>query len=518
MKRPSSTTPDTRGFRNRWLRKRWLVLLSPVVVFAGLVALAPGTPDRREDTATSSVTNDLPSSRAGDAQRFRYIPDGEVYALELDPRKVRFDLLEGWDREQDAFEDMAALAYVSGPMYERHVDNGGQEITVPLGDLKFGPRIWKGRNRTASRQRAYVGIRHDGGIDFGYGELTDERSRLYDTFIGGLHSLYNDLEEPPASYKGAYSKSMGQRIRYYLPRIRMVMGLRDDGRLEVLMSRDGLTLEQSKDLARRRNYLAAYMPDHASKSRFIIPGVKGFTEEDANWISGGATSFVHVPYMLRLSARMSPLRGDLVAGLTPKLGPDQDCDGPIDCVQVFGHHLADRALAGLNRVMEQGVEPLARMIWAPTPAPTSQPTEKDRPLQDQDRSPLREPPITADPLVLRERPEVIDRGGSPALDEGFDAPEETLVPTPLPPDLPPPEFLQDEVDDEATLQDSTPDLPDRSTDASVHEEGTDLESDDGELIGAPPPPELPPLPPMHRLPTRPLPSFDQNNSSSISTD
>ena len=63
-----------------------------------------------------------------------------------------------------------------------------------------------------------------------------ERARRYDTFIGGLHSLYNDLEAPPASYKGAYSKSMGQRIRYYLPRIRMVMGLRDDGRLEVLVA------------------------------------------------------------------------------------------------------------------------------------------------------------------------------------------------------------------------------------------------------------------------------------------
>ena len=25
------------------------------------------------------------------------------------------------------------------------------------------------------------------------------------------------------------------------------------------------------------------------------------SEEDANWISGGATSFVHVPYLLRLS-------------------------------------------------------------------------------------------------------------------------------------------------------------------------------------------------------------------------
>merc|ERR1711991_740278 len=124
----------------------------------------------------------------------------------------------------------------------------------------------------------------------------------------------------------------GQRIRYYLPRIRMVMGLRSDGRLEMLMSRDGLTLEQTRELARRRGLVAAYMPDHASKSRLIIPGVKGFTEEDANWISGGATSFVHVPYLLRLSARQRPLRGDLIAGLAPPSSAEDGCEGPIDCV------------------------------------------------------------------------------------------------------------------------------------------------------------------------------------------
>ena len=519
MKRPSSTAAETSGSRSRWLRKRWLVVLAPVLVFAGLVALAPSTPERRDDSPSDSVTNDLPRRAGRDQQKpFRYIPDDEVYALEMDPRKVRFDLLEGWDREQDAFEDMAALAYVSGPMYERHVDNGGQEITVPLGDLKFGRRVWKGRNRTASRQRAYVGIRHDGGVDFGYGELTDERSRTYDTFIGGLHSLYNDLEAPPESYKGAYSKSMGQRIRYYLPRIRMVMGLRDDGRLEVLMSRDGLTLEQSKDLARRRNYLAAYMPDHASKSRFIIPGVKGFTEEDANWISGGATSFVHVPYMLRMSSRMSPLRGDLVAGLTPKLGPDQDCEGPIKCFQVFGNHLADRALAGLNRVMEQGVEPLARMIWAPTPAPTSIPTEPDRTLQDQERSPLREPPITADPLVLRERPEEIDRGGRSDLDERLGAPEDSLAPSPLPPDLPPPELIQEDADTPTAPEATLPALPDPSAESPVDVESNGSGADDGELVGAPPPPELPPLPPVNQWPSQALPSLDQNSNSSTSMD
>ena len=255
-------------------RKRWALLLAPFVVVGGLIAIAPAPPP----TPLASEAQRQEQASRRDGKPFHYIPDDEVYALDLDPRRVKFGLLEGWDREQEAYEDSAALAYVSGPMYERHIDSVGREITVPLGDLKFGRRVWKGRNRTASRQRAFIGIRHDGSVDFGYGELTDDQARRYDTFIGGLHSLYNDLEEPPDSYKGAYSISMGQRIRYYLPRIRMVMGLRDDGHLEVLMSRDGLTLEQTRDLARRRGYLAAYMPDHASKSRLIIPGVKGFTE------------------------------------------------------------------------------------------------------------------------------------------------------------------------------------------------------------------------------------------------
>ena len=444
----------------------------PFVVFGGLIALAPVAPERSdfEDQAVRSA-----QQRGRDAKPFRYIPDDEVYALDLDPRRVRFGLLEGWDREQDAYQDSAALAYVSGPMYERHVDDDGREITVPLGDLKFGNQVWRGRNRSASRQRAYVGIRHNGSTDFGYGELTDERSRVYDTFIGGLHSLYNDIEAPPESYKGAYSISMGQRIRYYLPRIRMVMGLRQDGYMEVLMSRDGLTLEQSKDLARRRGYLAAYMPDHASKSRLIIPGVKGFTEEDANWISGGATSFVHVPYLLRLSPRQIPLQGNLIAGLTPRLVMDEGCDSPIDCVSSFGNHLADRALAGLNRVMEQGVEPLARMIWGPSnlTRPGS-PADADDSGVDLDRAPLREPPITADPLVLREQPAVIRQlePSEPNPDDSSDSSSDTSWTepqpfVPLPPDLPPPIVLDQPmlnpaevlVDEPAPPLTSLPDLP-----------------------------------------------------------
>ena len=479
------------------LRKRWLVLASPFLVLGGLIALAPDAPQQEQVAERSRIEQE---SRR-DGEPFHYIPDDEVYALDLDPRRVRFGLLEGWDREQDAFEDIAALAYVSGPMYERHVDNGGREITVPLGDLKFGSRVWKGRNRTASRQRAFIGIRHNGGVDFSYGELTDAHIRTYDTFIGGLHSLYNDLEEPPESYKGAYSISMGQRIRYYLPRIRMVMGLREDGHLEVLMSRDGLTLEQSKDLARRRGYLAAYMPDHASKSRFIIPGVKGFTEEDANWISGGATSFVHVPYMLRLSTRQTPLRGDLIADFSPRLTGDESCAGGMDCLQAFGNHMADRALAGLNRVMEQGVEPIARMIWAPSNPVKPDVEQVPDPSSDLDRSPLREPPITADPLVLLEPPSRVELEREPPSQDLDEDEVEAFAPqVPLPPDLPPPVLL-----DMPSLD--APPLPEIESGLGrdeVLDEEMVLDQSDG-IEEAPPPPELPPLDP----PPLPVDRFNQ---------
>lgn len=481
-KRKRKPTPQ----RSRLWRKRWLIVVIPVTVFAGLIALAPGTPEKKQ---TSPELEPVETSNAL-AGPFAYQPDDEVYALDFDPRDVRLGLLEGWDREQDAFEDTAALAYVSGPMYERHIDEFGQEITVPLGDLKLGSRVWRGRNRTASRQRAFIGILKDGSVDFGYGELTPARAKTYDMFVGGLHSIYNDLEEPPESYKGAYSISMGQRIRYYLPRIRMVYGLKSDGRIEMLMSKDGLTLEQTKDLARRRGLVAAYMPDHASKSRLIIPGVKGFTEEDANWISGGATSFVHVPYLLRLSERRVPLKGGLMADLTRRIESSKRCEGPSDCASFYGGQLMDRALAGLNRVMEQGVEPIARMIWAPKPSPRldhNQTTPVTETLPT--RQPLREPPITADPLVLRERPDV-----EAEQDESFQSDAETQPwDFDLPPDLPPPVLLQEDQilpeDPEAWPQPIPP--------APALKEPEPVSSADEQesiIYGAPPPPVLPPPP------------------------
>ena len=430
QQQPRNTRP---GRSTRWQR-RWLILGFPVATFATLVFLAPGEPDPAVDSRSEQH-----QARSPALGSFRYQPNDEVYALDFDPRNVRLGLLEGWDREQDAFADEAALAFVSGPMYERHIDTEGQEITVPLGDLKFGRRVWLGKNRTASRQRAYIGIQGNGQVDFGYGELNQDRMKTYDTFVGGLHSIYNDLEAPPSSYQGAYSVSMGQRIRYYLPRIRMVYGLRRDGRLEMLMSRDGLTLEQTKALARRRDLVAAYMPDHASKSRLIIPGVKGFTEEDANWISGGATSFVHVPYLLRLSKRHQPLQGSLISDLSQQLQDQTQCDGPISCSRWAGHQLMDRALAGLNRVIETGLEPVARAIWSPKRTPLNPDPSSPESLGRSERAPLPEPPITADPLLLLEQhvmpEEILSDDLVPSLPPMDQAPR---------PDLPPPILLEPE--------------------------------------------------------------------------
>ena len=339
------------------------------VTIGALIALAPTLTDSGE----TWQSQDRPGQGHAVAEPLRVALDGEhFYQLDLDPRQVEFDLLRGWDREQEAFADPDALAFISGPMYERYywpdprlekaIDQtvqpdspqraADQGYTVPLGDLKFGPEIWRGLNRAASGQRAFIGIDYAGEATFGYGELTAERARAYETFIGGLHVLYNDLQPVQPGYQGAYSKGVGQKIRYYLPRVRVVIGLRPDRRLEVLMSKDGLTLEETRELSRQRGLVAAYLPDHASKSRFIVPGVKGFDEEDANWISGGSTSYVHVPYMIRISQRRQTGVVEQSPPITLAPVPqDTGCDGPFSCARQGMLWAGDRSLSGLNRLM-----------------------------------------------------------------------------------------------------------------------------------------------------------------------
>ena len=75
-----------------WMQKHLLLFALPIVVFAGLIALAPTARDRPEN---ERVDQDGFTNRSRAGKPFNYIPDDEVFALELDPRRVRFGLLEG---------------------------------------------------------------------------------------------------------------------------------------------------------------------------------------------------------------------------------------------------------------------------------------------------------------------------------------------------------------------------------------------------------------------------------------
>ncbi|WP_320674523.1 hypothetical protein [Prochlorococcus sp. MIT 1341] len=314
----------------------------------------------------------------------RYKDNKDFYVIDLDSRKVQFSLLEGWRMEQQAYEDMSALAYVSGPMYETDINKSNNVVIYHLGDLKFNEKILLSRNRAASLQRAFIGVKYNGVVDFGYGELTKKRIKKYKIFIGGLHSIYNDLQEAPSNYKGGYHVSISQRIRYYLPRIRVIYGLRRDGRIEILMSKTGLTYEQTKELGRRRNLLTAYLPDHGSKSRLIVPSRKKFTAEDLNWNSSLAISNFQTPYMIRIQRKEFSLRTDLfrldsisrflfgnkkyeqwvsnLSGQPSTSDKEKNCITIKDCSKQWLGILLDRALAGFNRIAESWIDPIIKIL------------------------------------------------------------------------------------------------------------------------------------------------------------
>ena len=70
------------------------------------------------------------------------------------------------------------------------------------------------------------------------------------------------------------------------------------------------------------------------KAASLFPVSKGFDEEDANWISGGSTSYVHVPYMIRISRRRHTLAIQPSPPLALAPAPENPgCDGPFSCAR-----------------------------------------------------------------------------------------------------------------------------------------------------------------------------------------
>ena len=133
-------------------------------------------------------------------------------------------------------------------------------------------------------------------MDFGFGSLTEQADQDYRLFIGGLHAFVHPFGSTPPGYKGVYGPMT-------MADVRIVYGLRDDGRLEVVETADGVFFPDLRRFVKAKGFVAAFLPDHASKSRLIVPGQRLWSEDQAVWVSGGKPSITALPFMLRVVAR-----------------------------------------------------------------------------------------------------------------------------------------------------------------------------------------------------------------------
>ena len=224
-------------------------------------------------------------------------PDGTsvsigYHSAVVDPRWIDVEFFGGWNREMDANEDTDALLFTSGPTFARGRGNG--ELGMRLhGDLMLANGTWRAGNLTAARERAWMGITRDGALEFGYGPLTPELEQNLRMFIGGLHAFTNTTRVAPETYEGVYGEM-------HLADVRIVYGLRADGKLELVETADGVHFRDLKHFVEQKGFLAAYLPDHASKSRLIIPGTRPWSQEQAVWVSGGKPSITQMPFLLRV--------------------------------------------------------------------------------------------------------------------------------------------------------------------------------------------------------------------------
>ena len=225
-------------------------------------------------------------------------PDGTnvsigYHSAVVDPRWIDVEFFGGWNREMDANEDTDALLFTSGPTFARGRGNG--ELGMRLhGDLMLANGTWRAGNLTAARGRAWMGITRDGALEFGYGPLTPELEQNLRMFIGGLHAFTNTTRVAPETYEGVYGEM-------HLADVRIVYGLRADGKLELVETADGVHFRDLKHFVEQKGFLAAYLPDHASKSRLIIPGTRPWSQEQAVWVSGGKPSITQMPFLLRVT-------------------------------------------------------------------------------------------------------------------------------------------------------------------------------------------------------------------------
>ena len=210
----------------------------------------------------------------------------------IDPRWTTVEFFGGWNREMEANDDQEALLFTSGPTFARGSGNGDLGMRLH-GDLMLSNGLWMAGNRSAAAQRAWMGITQEGNLEFGYGDLTETLKQRLRVFIGGLHAFTNSTREAPPAYSGVYGEMK-------LADVRIIYGLRPDGLLELVETADGVLFSDLRQFVADKGFLAAYLPDHASKSRLIVPGERHWSEEHAIWVSGGKPSITQMPFLLRV--------------------------------------------------------------------------------------------------------------------------------------------------------------------------------------------------------------------------
>ena len=211
----------------------------------------------------------------------------------VDPRWTTVEFFGGWNRELDANADEQALLFTSGPTFARGSGNGDLAMRLH-GDLMLANGLWPSDNRAAAAERAWVGISRAGELEYGYGSLTAELAQRLRVFIGGLHAFTNTTQVAPPSYAGVYGEMR-------LADVRIVYGIRPDGQLEIVETADGVLFSDLKSFVGDKGFLASFLPDHASKSRLIVPGKRPWSHEHAVWVSGGKPSITRMPFLLKIT-------------------------------------------------------------------------------------------------------------------------------------------------------------------------------------------------------------------------
>ena len=211
----------------------------------------------------------------------------------LNPSQIGIQLYSGWNRENEANKDKLALAFISGPTFELRQDPIPHGY-IAHGDIKGENGLFLSMNKTAAKERGYVSINNKGQAKFGYGTYLDTLKKDARVFIGGLHVLTNHTISRPITYKGVYKDGLS------LADVRIVYGLRPDGRIEIVETDDGVYVQELASLVEKLKFKAAYLPDHASKTRLIIPFKRIWTESKAAWVSGGKPSITQMPFMIKI--------------------------------------------------------------------------------------------------------------------------------------------------------------------------------------------------------------------------